>query len=296
MSVRPVPTSRWGSADEAGAANEIGPEQVLNALRLARRGETFDLTQTISVDSPRMSMMSPYSLCMWSHPIASQRALEADGARNGAAFADERVEMDLHIATHIDSLGHCWIGEEGFNRRRMLDAVGNWGLLQLGIENLPPLITRGVLLDVAGVRGELSPGHVISPDDLEATIREESVAIEPGDLVLVRTGWGRYYSDDKQAYLGKAPGLGVAAASWLADMRVSVIGTDTMAFEVLPPEDASAPWAVHQELLARRGVYILENAALDAIANARHHTFLCVCFALKFRGGTASPVRLVAIV
>jgi kynurenine formamidase len=212
-------------------------------------------------------------------------------------FADERVEMDLHIGTHLDALGHCWIGDQGFNQMRVLDVVDDKGLAQLGIERVPPLVTRGVLLDVVHVRGRpLEAGEVITPADLEAAVRRQSCIIEPGDIALIRSGWGRHYGQDNALYAGAAPGIGVDAATWLANQQVCVVGGDTMTLEVYPPEAASSPWAVHQFLLATRGTYILENAYLEAIASSGQYSFLCACLPIKFRGGTASPVRLVAVV
>lgn len=289
--------SSWGENDQIGAANSVDALATLKAVRLVRQGTVFDLAQPISTDSPRMDLMSPYSMCMWSHPLVSQRGMEAEGALNGAGFADERVEMDLHTGTHIDALGHCWIGDSGYNAKRMLEVVGNWGLIELGIENVPPLIARGVLLDIARLKGRrLGAGEVIAVSDLSHALEAASLEIGAGDIVLIRTGWGEYYGSQNAMYVDKAPGLGLDAARWLADRGVAVIGSDTMALEVLPAEDPSAPWVVHQHLLAARGVYILENADLQAISDAGHHEFMCACLPLKFRGGTASPVRLTAVV
>jgi kynurenine formamidase len=241
--------------------------------------------------------MSPYSLCLWTHPFTSRRELEAEGARNEVGFADERVEMDLHTGTHIDSLGHCWIGETGFNQRSMPDTVGNRGLKELGIDQVPPLLGRGVLVDLVQASGRpLEAGAVIAPSDLEAAMRLQGTHIEAGDMVLIRSGWGRYYGRDNGKYASTFPGIGVDAAIWLADHRVSLVASDTMALEVYPPESEEAPWAVHQLLLARFGIYILENAYLEEVASSTHYEFLCVCLPIKFQGGTASPVRLIAVV
>ncbi len=290
-----VPPSPWGPDDQAGAANRIGAGEVLRALRLAGEGAVLDLSHTISRDVPRMEFMSPYSMCMWSHPEVSRRDMAAEGAENGVAFADERVEMDLHTGTHVDGLGHCWVGGTGFNRRAVEDVAGSSGLRELGIEHLPPLLGRGVLLDVAALDGPLAPGEPVSVAHLQAASRSQQCDIEAGDIVLVRTGWGRFYDADPARYAGDAPGMGVEAAVWLGDRHPSAVGIDTIAFEVLPAEDAKWPWRVHEELLTRRGVYLIENAALEEAASRLRRPFLCGCFAIKFGGGTASPVRLVAV-
>jgi kynurenine formamidase len=297
-----VPESRWGPADQAGAANEVTSEVVADALRLATGRQILDLSYTIAPDAPRLPALSPYTLCMWSHPSVSRHLFEEGGIRNGIGFADERVEMDLHTGTHIDALGHVCIGDYNYNRIPVVDAAGNFGLEKAGIEQLPPLVTRGILLDIALYRGsDLEAGEAVTPADLEGAVRHHGVAIRPGDIVLIRTGWGRYYGTDNDVYVGPAPGIDVAAAEWLTERRVVAIGADTMLLEVFPydpvepfnSQEVHSP--VHQHLLVKCGTYIIENAKLDEIAAAGSYEFLCMCLAPKFRGGTGSPVRLAAL-
>ncbi len=297
-----VSVSRWGADDQAGAANEVTPEVVVSALGLAKTGQIMDLSHTIGPDAPRIPALSPYTLCMWSHPVVSRHAFETSGVRNGIAFADERVEMDLHTGTHIDALGHVFIGEYTYNRIPIFEAAGNYGLEKVGIEQLPPLATRGVLLDVARYRGaNLNPGEVVTSEDLEGAARHHGVTVRAGDIVLVRTGWGRHYGKDNATYVGRAPGLGVAAAEWLTQRRVAAVGADTMLLEVFPydpvepfrPQELHSP--VHQHLLVKTGTYIIENAKLDELGEVGASEFLCLCLAPKFRGGTGSMVRLAAL-
>jgi kynurenine formamidase len=290
--------NRWGPDDQVGAANELNNAVVLEALGLARRGRVLDLSHTISANSPRLpGVMSPFAQCMWSHPDVSRRWYEQQGATNGVGFADERVEMDLHTGTHIDAIGHVCAGERMYNGRRVADVVGNRGLHELGIEHLPPVVSRGVLVDVAGARGgELEPGEVITADDLAGTLAKNGVTLRRGDVVLIRTGWARYYEADNARYVDAAPGIGVEAAHWLCDQGVVAVGSDTMVLEVVPDESPENPYAVHQLMLVDEGVYIIENAMLEEVAAARHHEFLCLCLAPKFLGATASPLRLAAVV
>lgn len=288
----------WGPDDQRGGANHLTEDVVLSALALARRGRTFDLSQRISPQSPRMPVVqSPYSLCMWSHPLVSRHSIERDrGACNGIGFADERVEMDLHTGTHIDALGHCSDGDVMYNGIPILEAVGNWGLKKLGIENLPPIVTRGILLDVPKAIGrELEPGAPLTPEDLATALGFTGTKMRPGDVVLVRTGWGRYYGVDNQRYLGPAPGIGLDAARWLSQRPIVAVGSDTMVLEVTPSESSEAYSPVHQHLLAQAGVYIIENAWLEEIAEEGVYEFLCLCLAPTFQGATAAPIRLVAV-
>ena len=296
----PPPSSpeRWGAADQLGAANLLEAVVSPATLALAGDGRILDLSQPISHLSPRLDrVMSPYSMCMWSNPVASRHHLEREmGIVNGMGYADERVEFDLHTGTHIDALGHAWIGDRTYNGRTTRDVVTNWGLRELGIEHLPPVVARGVLLDVPAERGRaLEPGEVVTVADLEAIVAARGIEIRSGDVVFVRTGWAQYYASDVRAYTAGWPGIGVAAASWLAERDVAIVGGDTMGLEVYPDEVPTVHSPVHQLLLATCGIYILEQANLDQLAELGIVEFLCLCLAPRFVGGTASPLRLVGV-
>jgi kynurenine formamidase len=289
--------SKWGPADELGAANLLPHVLTPEVRAVIGEGRIFDLSQPICVESPRLPMlMSPYSICMWSNPISSRHFLEETYAiENAIGYADERVEFDLHTGTHIDALGHTFTNDRTYNGFTVREVVTNWGLKRLGIENLPPVVARGVLIDVPALRGrDLEPGEVVAASDLERALSRQDVVIERGDVVLIRTGWARYYTDP-ETYVAGWPGIGLDAATWLVEHDVSIVGADTMGVEVYPDEVATVHAPVHQYLLARSGVYILEQANLDPIADADVYVFLCLCLVPRFVGGTAAPVRLVAL-
>ena len=290
---------RWGPTDQLGAANEITAGVVRGAVDLVREGRIYDLSQPLSATSPRLPVVqSPYSLCLWSNPYAGRSWYrEEEGATNGVAFADERVTLDLHTGTHIDALAHAWIDDRTYNGLDLGAVIGSWGLKKLGIENVPPLLARGVLADVPSYRGrDLDPGEAITAEDLEGTLESQGSDVRPGDIVLVRTGWSRYYGTDNATYVGDCPGIGLGAARWLTQQRVTAVGADTMGLEVYPGEAPGVLYPVHQYLLARSGTYIIEQAMLEEIAGVGIHEFLCVCAAPKFAGATAAPVRLTAVV
>jgi kynurenine formamidase len=160
------------------------------------------------------------------------------------------------------------------------------------------MIARGVLLDVAGLDGGqfLNPGRAVSPEDLQRAADNAGVSIEAGDIVLIRTGWGRFFGTDNARYLEGEPGIDVAAARWLTSRDVVAIGCDNMAVEVLPNPDRSLMMPVHQHVLAEAGVYLIENLALDEIARERLTSFCCILLATKYKGATGCPVRPVALV
>lgn len=294
-----VPASPWGPDDQAGAANRLTQDLVSSALRLATAGRIFDLSFPVSTQAPTHPVyLTPYFICLNHQPWASEKyERENAGATNGIGWAQERIEMDMHTGTHVDSLGHATVSGRAFNNLPLLDVYGNWGLLKLGIENLPPLLTRGLLADVAGHRGrDMRPGDAISADELKSVLKAERVDIQPGDVVLVRTGWARYWGTDNDRYmLGGCPGISLDAAKWLADSGVIAVGADQAAVEVWPAERPGDVFPVHVELLVRSGVYLIEQAQLEEIARERVYEFLLVCAAPKFAGATGSPVRLLAV-
>src|SRR5690606_6030683 len=122
------------------------------------------------------------------------------GYVNDAGTNLERVEMTMHVGTHIDALGHATIGERMFGGLRADDVVTDRGLDTLGAEHIPPMITRGLLFDVAGENGR-EAGQVITINDLEQAAELGKFSVEQGDVAMIRTGWGRYYETDNTKYL-----------------------------------------------------------------------------------------------
>jgi kynurenine formamidase len=290
--------ARWGAADQIGAANLLTPEKRLAALHGVRTGQVFDLSHDIAIGAPYLAPnQTPYLLAMSTivrDSVVRRRAL---GLTNDAGGNLERVELTMHVGTHIDSLGHISIGDRMYNGLSAAEIVTDRGLAKLGIEHLPPLITRGVLLDLAGLDGgaHLAPGRVVTPDELARAAEGAGVAIEAGDVVLIRTGWGRYFTADTPRYVQGEPGIDVAAARWLTGQGVVAIGSDNMAVEVMPNPDAKIALPVHQHALVESGVYLIENLVLDELAAAGVRSFCFLLLAVKFRGATGSPVRPVAL-
>jgi len=151
---------------------------------------------------------------------------------------------------------------------------------------------------VAGLDGgaHLQPGRVIAPDDLARAADAAGLALEPGDIVLIRTGWGRYFGTDNARYLQGEPGIDVPAARWLTAQGVAAIGCDNMAVEVLPNPNKGLAMPVHQYALADCGVYLIENLALEELARDRIFAACFILLATKFRGATGCPVRPVVLV
>jgi kynurenine formamidase len=299
MSNRGHDHSRWGPDDQLGAANLLSPERRLAALRSIREGRVYDLSHEISTKAPFMAPnQTPFLMSIWASWRDSIKRRRGIGATNDAGSNVERAEMTMHVGTHIDALGHFSIGEHLYNGLSAAEVVTDWGLDRLGIEHVPPMISRGVMLDVSGLDGAafLNPGRVVSPDDLARAADSAGLAIEAGDIVLVRTGWGRFFGVDNTRYLEGEAGIDVPAARWLTRRDVVAIGCDNMAVEVLPNPDRNMALPVHQHVLVEAGVHLIENLFLGELARDRIASFCFILLATKFKGATGCPVRPIALV
>jgi kynurenine formamidase len=216
------------------------------------------------------------------------------GPRSGASGV---LTMMEHSGTHIDALCHqaC---DLAFHGGVKVDAVERQdGYRELGVETIKPLLARGVLLDVAGVTGlaRLPENYPISADDLQAAARSASVTIQPGDVLLVRTGFATAW-EDEQTYLNAA-GISKSGNIWVADQKVVAVGADNMAWDNMVERDPDTKMALfgHAHLLVTHGIHIMENLNLEELAAAGQHTFAFIGVPLKFRGATGSPIRPLAL-
>jgi kynurenine formamidase len=291
--------SKWGAEDQIGAANLLTQERRLAALGGVREGRVYDLSHDIFMGSPHMPPnQTPFLMSIWASWRHSIKRRRARGEINDAGTNLERIEMNVHVGTHIDALGHFSKGDMLYNGNCAADVVTDWGLTKLGIEHAPPMITRGVLLDVAELDGggHLQPGRAITPFELQCAAENAGLVVSPGDIVLIRTGWGRYYGTDNARYVSGEPGIDRPAARWLAEQGAVAIGADNMAVEVLPNPEKTLAMPVHQFTLAEAGVYLIENVFLEELARDRVFSFCLMLLATRFRGATGSPVRPVALV
>ena len=218
-----------------------------------------------------------------------------DGPRSGASGVIVSME---HAGTHIDALSHQSDNLTMFGGVPAVGQESGRGFEKNGVEEIAPLVGPGVLLDVARHRGvdALKSGDVVTSQELQDCAEAQRVAIEPGMVVLVRTGNGQFWKD-ADAYL-PGPGMNGDCSLWLMDEQVAAVGADNMAWDVIGLIDPVAGCELpgHLYLLARSGIYIIENLNLEVLAADQHWTFTFICMPLKFTGATGSPVRPVAIV
>lgn len=287
--------SQWDFRKEHGAGIHLTPQKTLAALSLVREGGIHDISHDIYYGAPMMRPnQTPFLMSMfasWRDTISRRRKA---GVRNEVGTNLERVEMTMHVGTHVDALGHASVGARMFGGRDAEEEVTSWGLETLGAEHIPPMVTRGILFDVGGANG-LAAGEVVSVDDLERAAARGGFTVEPGDVAMIRTGWGRHFETDNARYLEGEPGIDVAAAEWLIARGVVAIGADNMAVEVMPNPDLGLLLPVHQLALVEHGVYLIENLALEKVAQAGLFVSCFAMLAPRFRGATAAPVRPVLL-
>jgi kynurenine formamidase len=296
-----VRTSRWGPDDQAGALNEITAAKLIDAVSLVRRGEVHDLAHVLHQDIPafpgrtfRQYLTTNYHQINRRGPLAGEAGL----GRNNVNWIVEQITATQQMGTHMDGLNHLQRGDRTYNGYRLADIVEDFGTNKLGIESLPQVVTRGLLLDITKVRGveRLEPGDVITVADAEAALDAAGLVVTPGDAVLFHTGWGRLWGVDNERYAAGEPGPGQDLGTWLADRRVAVTGCDTWSYGPYPAEDPDEPFVVPQRLNVDHGVVVLENLRLAEAAQRGLTEFLLVVSHAKIRGATGAWVCPLAIV
>jgi kynurenine formamidase len=268
-----------------------GIEMDTAALVAAMHGSiVIDLEQPRTADAPYYPAHRPgylYTLHRRHEPGTG----EARTSASGLIVAAE------HSGTHIDALCHQAESMRLCGDVEVTSTIQTpAGFTEAGAETVPPLVGRGVLLDVAGQAGEaLPPRSLISPEDLQTCARRQQTEIRPDDVVLVRTGYGCYWDD--AARYQQAAGGAAAASQWLVDRRVRAVGCDNFAWDVPGYTDATTETTLpgHVILLVRHGIYIIENLNLEELAARRAYEFLFLCVPLKLVGATGSPVRPLAL-
>lgn len=270
------------------------PEQVLAALRIPRRGEVIQLALPLYPGAPTVSE-HPWQQSLITDGAGSD---QAESSVNRETYLEELVGGSLHSGCHIDALGHCGIDGRFHGELGLEEIAAPEGLRKFGIEEAGPWVARGVCLDIAAVVGveHLEAGFAIAPEHLEEACRRQEVAVEPGDVALLHTGWARFYGSDPSRYIEKEPGAGIDAAHWLTDRQVSLVGADNWGFEAVPAEQAGHSFPVHQHLLTETGTHILENIDTIPLLRAEVSEFLFLASVPKILGATAAPLNPLAMV
>jgi kynurenine formamidase len=284
--------SKWGKDDTLGAINELSPAKVVEAAQLVKTGKTYSLGVEVSKTSPAYP---PRTFQIFTLPSGDGTGTPLGS--NKATGNDDMVVTWVGVGSQLDGLGHLGIDHVYYNGNKAPDFMRGDGLAKLGTHLLPPIVTRGVLLDIAKLKGtkQLPGGTAITQADIEAARAKQNVDIYPGDVVLLHTGWLALAEKDPKKFMETEPGLGVSGAEHLARLGVVAVGADCWAVEVLPFEDKTQAFPVHQILLAKNGIYILENIQTAELAADGASEFLFVLGFPKWKGAVQAMINPVAI-
>ena len=281
--------SRWGADDERGAANLQTQESMAAAAKLIHDGKMYELGKVLDRNIP----MSPGR----SFTLNVQRTSGPNG-RNQQGGNEETVFTELgQMGTQFDGLAHQQLGPLLYNCVEADKVVRRSGYTKLGVEKAGSFFARGVLLDIAALKGVdmLPDDYMITVADIEAAMKAANVEIRKGDAVLIRTGWGRLWTVDNARFIKGEPGIGLDAADFLVKRDVMIVGADNWAVEVRPYPDKTLFLPVHGFLLNANGVYLIENLDLEALARDKAYEFAFIVEPLKLRGATGSSVAPIAV-
>jgi kynurenine formamidase len=281
--------SKWGASDQRGSANHMKPETVLKAARLIRTGEVIEIGHVLSADMPISSTRR--------FDVHTKRTFMNPQSNNRGSNEELVVSEIGQVGTQFDAFPHQTIGDKVYNCVKLDEIQTRTGFTKLGVENVGALVTRGVLIDVAALKGVdmLPDTYEITVQDLQQALQRQSLTLQPGDAVIIHTGWGKLWAKDNVRYMKSCPGIGVAAAEWLAKQDPMLVGADNWPVEVAPNPDPQISLPVHQIMLAVNGIHLLENLKLDQLAAQRVYEFAFVMQPLKLKGGTGSTVAPIAI-
>lgn len=307
---------KWGSQDEVGILNELTSQSVLNAIKLIKEGKVYDLETVRFKGMPVWPGHAGWDLITYASPSGRRNMYGSDidpsynwYAKDGwcdkeinkfdVGLNTEVILGPLHVGTHIDALSHLTVGKDnhwynGFNEK---NDFTNFGPLRADASTIPPMIMRGVLLDIPGYKGvaHLEPGEGITSEDIIGCAKWAGVEIKKGDAVLFRTG-------ERWPQMDLAPGAGVTleAARYLVEEKdVYLIGDDQSAFENFPSSTTTSfpghIHPVHHYLLIQMGVHLMEMVQLDELAKDKVYEFCFMGFPNKIKCSTGMMIRPIAV-
>ncbi|HAX82186.1 MAG TPA: cyclase [Actinobacteria bacterium] len=289
-----------------GPVRDIPASVIVDAARMVKTGRHYSLAAARFPGMPLFPGHPPFQVLNYRTPpgIKAEKA-QPWGPPNdaGLGYMAEYVMATSHSGTHVDALGHMTVGDDnhwyggGNTREHLTDHGPSVG----DAEKLPPFFTRGVLLDPPAYRGidALPAGEPVGAKELQAIAKAQGVEVRQWDVVLIRTGYLKYWPDATEMAKHKTAGPDLSAAEWLLEKGVVASGTDTETYEVQPAPDRGTPanpQPVHTKLLIENGIYLLESVYLEEIARDQVYEFLFVMLPVKIRGATGSMVDPLALI
>jgi kynurenine formamidase len=285
--------SKFGPTDQIGNVNYITPAKTLAASKLVTTGKSYRLGIETNKDTPAYPPRT--------FAITVVQPGQTAGSSIGptkTTYNDDLINGWAGIGSQLDGLGHIGIDNLYYNCNKATDFAMTDGLKKLGIENVPAIATRGVLLDMAGYFNTdiVKEGTAFNRAEIEGAMKRQGVkSIEKGDVVLFYTGWLKLIGKDNKRFGSVAPGLGREGAKYLASLEVAIIGSDTWSFEVVPFEKDAGIFEVHQILIPLNGIHILENINTEEMVKDQAWEFLFTLGPARITGGVQAIVNPIAI-
>lgn len=295
-----VGKSPWGADDEIGSLNLMSNTSRLEVLSQIKSGKTYDLSVDYFVGMPSFHALGDPAYQYWlTHTPHGTIVDNPNGLgetmNRKVSYTGDAISMYTHMGTHIDALNHFGLNGKIWNGFTPEEHLGDKGWKKTGAETVPPIIARGVMIDVKSSKGTLPKNYRITANDLQDALKKQQVVLKAGDVVVIRTGQAEFY-EEADHYLDNYPGISLDAVKWLIeDQGIMLLGADNLSFEAFPPEREDNWVPVHTYLLAEKGVMFIEQMYLESLAKDKVYEFAFIAASLKLKGASGSPMRPIAI-
>ncbi len=297
-----VGISPWGPTDEIGTLNMMTNSSRLDVLSNITSGKVYDLSVDYFVGMPSFHSLGDPGYQYWLTHTPHGTVVDNPNGLGSAmnqkvSYTGDAISMYTHMGTHIDALNHFGLNGKIWNGFTPEEHLGDKGWKKTGAEKIPPIIARGVLIDVLSLLGEdqLTNNYRINSNDLKSALEAQKTKLHPGDVVLIRTGQAKHY-EDAGKYLNHYPGINLDAVKWLVEeQQVMLLGADNLSFEAFPPEREDNWVPVHTYLLAEKGMMFIEQMNLEQLAEDKVYEFAFIAASLKLKGASGAPMRPIAI-
>lgn len=302
MSTEKAGKSPWGPNDEIGTLNLMSDQSRLEVLSHIRSGKIYDLSVEYFVGMPSFHALGDPAYQFWMTHTPKGTLIDnpngmGEGMNAKVSYTGDAISMYTHMGTHIDALNHFGLNGKIWNGFSADEYLGDKGWKKTGAETIPPIIGRGVLIDILALKevDQLPENYRINSSDLKSALERQKTKLQKGDIVLIRTGQARHYEHADQ-YLDNYPGINLDAVKWLVEeQQIMLLGADNLSFEAFPPEREDNWVPVHTYLLAEKGVMFMEQMNLESLAQDGVYEFAFIGSSLKLRGASAAPMRPIAI-
>ena len=297
-----VGKSPWGPHDEIGTLNMMTEASRLAVLSSIGSGQVYDLSMDYFVGMPSFHTLGdpPYQYWLTHTPhgtvVDNPNGLGKE-MNQKVSYTGDAISMYTHMGTHIDALNHFGLDGKIWNGYTAEEHLGDKGWQKTGAETIPPIIARGVMIDIVAYKNvqRLPDNYRINASDLQGALKRQNTKLHPGDVVLIRTGQARQYHNAKE-YLHQYPGINLEAVQWLVDdQQIMLLGADNLSFEAFPPERENNWVPVHTYLLAEKGVMFIEQMNLESLAKEAVYEFAFIAASLKLKGASGAPMRPLAL-